>query len=513
MRASRLPVWVLILSLSSLARGEERLTLIENGRGLATIVTPANPNQGERLAATELQLHLRKVSGAKLAIVAEGDSHTGPAIVLGRACRELTSQPAGDGFVIQTMGDRILIAGGNERGTLYGVYVFLEDPVGVRWYMPGEVGTVIPKATSITVGPIDRQETPSFEYRWIGPGSEWSARNRNNVGVPKIGVDVYRSAHTFYIFLDPRKYFEEHPEWYALVGGVRRRNERLTHGNQICTSNPQAVAQLIANMRQFLTANPSVDVVTLFPNDGNWFCECPHCKALDEPGWATVEEINRHGRALGFRGYGTLSRRLMIFNNTVAQALYKTHPHVKVKVGAYSCYTSPPKDQALKHFKSIIVQICHSWCHNHAITDPNCPINVDFRKAMEGWSRITPGGVMLYEYYYKAAQCQLPFPILHAMREDYPYFKQIGVKGVYTQYTSNWGTLMRPYYVASRLLWNHKADVDALQEELCDQLYGPGGTANETVFPAFGASGHRFRSAPIAALLPFPRALHGRMPG
>ena len=50
--------------------------------------------------------------------------------------------PAGDGFVIRTVGDRVLIAGRGARGTLYGAYAFLEEPLGVRWYMPGKVGTV-----------------------------------------------------------------------------------------------------------------------------------------------------------------------------------------------------------------------------------------------------------------------------------------------------------------------------------------------------------------------------------
>ena len=30
------------------------------------------------------------------------------------------------------------------------------------------------------------------------------------------------------------------------------------------------------------------------------------------------------------------------------------------------------------------------------------------------------------------------------MRRDFPYFKKIGVTGVYTQYRSNWGTLTLP---------------------------------------------------------------------
>jgi len=459
--------------LSATAESQEPLFLVRDGRPVATIVVPTEPGYGERRAASELQTYVKKASGAELPIRIEGEASDNTSIVLGGACRGLKNPAVGDGFTIEMDGEAIKIAGGNQRGTLYGVYAFLEDPLGVRWYVPEEIGEVVPRSTTIRVAPVNRQEHPDFEYRWIGRGSEWSARNRNNVGLPEIGVNIFRSAHTFRTFLDPRKHFAEHPEWFALVDGERRMFESTTHRNQICTSNPSAVEEVIKNMRALLDENPEIHMVTLFPNDGMGFCECGDCKALDEPEWATVEEVNVSGRAVGLRGYGTLSRRMMIFNNAVAKTLYETHPDVMVKVGAYSCYTSPPKDRSLAHFKNIIVQICHSWCHNHAICDTSCEINADFKRAIEGWSRITPGGVMLYEYYYKVAQCELPFPIIHAIRQDLPYFKSIGVKGVYTQYSSNWGTLTLPYYVPSRLLWDCEADVDRLVEEFCEKFYGP----------------------------------------
>ncbi|MEW6360159.1 MAG: DUF4838 domain-containing protein [Planctomycetota bacterium] len=465
------------LLLPPAAFAQDALTLVRDGQPRAAIVVPKEANYGEKKAAEEMQTYLKKASGAELPIKAEGDPVEGVKIVLGRACKDLTGKPTGDGFAIETHGDSILIAGGNERGTLYGAYAFLEDQLGVRWFMPEEIGEIVPQSKTIAIPPLTKHEQPDFEYRWIGRDNDWVARNRSNVGIPEIGINIYKSAHTFATFLDPRKYHDPHPEWYALVGGVRKRYERLSHNNQICTSNPDAVQEVIKNMRTFLDENPQYSVVTLFPNDGNGFCECEKCKALDEPEWATVEEINRQGRAAGFRGYGTLTRRLMIFNNTVAKALHETHPKVMVKVGAYSCYTSPPKDKSLKYADNVIVQICHSWCHNHAIADPNCPINADFKNSIEGWCKITPGGVMLYEYYCKAAQCELPFPIIHAMRQDFPYFKKIGVKGVYTQYANDWGTLTLPYYIPTRLLWDAEADVDKRIEEFYSMFYGPAAQA------------------------------------
>ena len=480
----------------ALAPAEEVLIITKDGSPTATIVIPADPNAGEKRAADELQAYVEKVSGARLPIAADSDNVAGTKIFLGRACTNLKNRPTGDGFTIETSDGAISIAGGNQRGTLFGVYALLEDQLGIRWYTPDDIGEVLRKRKTIRIAPVDTSEQPDFEYRWIGRGDDWSARTRNNVALPEIGVNIFRSAHTFAVFLDPRKYFDAHPDWFGLVRGTRLRNERLSHGNQICTSNPEAVEEVIRNMRKFLDDNPETDIITLFPNDGTGFCECAGCKALDEPGWASVEDINLYARGMGLAGYGAISRRLMIFNNTVARAIGRSHPGVLVKVGAYSCYTSPPKDPSLVHADNIIVQICHSWCQNHAITDPECEVNADFKRSIEGWSRITPGGVMLYEYYYKVAQCELPYPIIHAMREDIPYFKSIGVKGVYTQYSGNWGTLTLPYYVAARLLWDAGADVDRLTDEFYRDFYGaaagPMKQYYERLERAAVESGHHF---------------------
>ena len=55
-----------------------------------------------------------------------------------------------DGFVIKTDSLRLIIAGGNDKGTLFGVYTFLEKYLGCRMYAP-EV-KIIPKKDTISIG-------------------------------------------------------------------------------------------------------------------------------------------------------------------------------------------------------------------------------------------------------------------------------------------------------------------------------------------------------------------------
>ena len=61
-----------------------------------------------------------------------------------------------EGFVIQTDTDRLVLAGNDIEpyyGTRYAVAEFLHR-LGVRWFMPGEIGEVVPKMATVSVGPM-----------------------------------------------------------------------------------------------------------------------------------------------------------------------------------------------------------------------------------------------------------------------------------------------------------------------------------------------------------------------
>ena len=60
----------------------------------------------------------------------------------------------------------IAIAGGRPRGTLYGVYTFLEDYLGVRFLTADH--THVPAVGNWRkVGPLDRFYHPPLSFRWV----------------------------------------------------------------------------------------------------------------------------------------------------------------------------------------------------------------------------------------------------------------------------------------------------------------------------------------------------------
>ena len=207
------------------------IVVVQDGKPNATIIMSRKATEVERYAASELQRYLEKISGAIPPIKSEGEGTTGYTIYIG-ACDAVhdlrppvTSRFKGaNGFVIESGDDWIAIVGAEDLDTVYGVYAFLEKYLGVRWFMPGEIGEVVPKMETVEVGKISDKEKPDFAIRWIGSG-EWALRNRMNVNVAvkeeTVGVNWKWSFHSFFYLIHPDKHFDKHPEFYSYVGGRR----------------------------------------------------------------------------------------------------------------------------------------------------------------------------------------------------------------------------------------------------------------------------------------------------
>ena len=149
------------------------------------IVVSANAAYATRLAAEELNFFLKGVLGEALPVVGKRtDGKT--AIVLGGEPVPLDR----DGYVIEAATNVLRIFGNDDdvadvnataalpgeaiwqpcfrRGTLFGVYAFLERFAGVRMYFPGELGTCVPSAERIAVPEGRIVESPAFSVRRYG---------------------------------------------------------------------------------------------------------------------------------------------------------------------------------------------------------------------------------------------------------------------------------------------------------------------------------------------------------
>ena len=157
----------------------KEIVLAENKFTRYRIVLPATPSASEQKAATVLQRYLLEISGAALPIMSADQDTSRYEILLGRNDRldELAlnidfNSLGDDGFTIKTDSLRLIIAG-NDKGTLHGVYSFLEEYLGCRMYSPKT--RIIPKKGRIALCTINNTQVPVIGFRTAHYSVTWDA--------------------------------------------------------------------------------------------------------------------------------------------------------------------------------------------------------------------------------------------------------------------------------------------------------------------------------------------------
>lgn len=149
---------------------EQGVVLVSEGNPAATVVTTVYASALEKKAATELVTYIKSISGAELPIVTSEGAATGTKIYIGgatpgidlNAIRQGGDDPAS--FRLLVAADSIRLYGLSDQGTLFAAFELLEQ-LGVRWFMPGDLGTVIPLKITIALSMQDTIQHPGFSAR------------------------------------------------------------------------------------------------------------------------------------------------------------------------------------------------------------------------------------------------------------------------------------------------------------------------------------------------------------
>ena len=459
---------------------DARVTLVQDGSAVAAIVLPDQPTADEKIAAEDFQQHIRKMSGATLPIFAETDRPDRLCVDIGATIdglawrRKLQARDDlnEEAVVIHQSPERVVLVGrmpdiGTSSTTRYAVCILLEE-LGIRWLMPTEKGAYIPKRDTVALAEKTMIRQPGFIIRAGAPNSNvldpkgpaedpqrawtlsryaWGRRNRMGTRLSWEG-----GGHTYNKLVSPGAYFAEHPEYYSL-----RHGKRTT--DQLCTTNPHVVPIAIETAKSWARiaqAKEPAAVLTISPNDGNSFCQCDHCKKL-------VKQSNYYGPILDFA-------------NKVARGVGEEYPDARITFHAnYHAGSDPPTH--IKPEPNLVFWLT-KWNVDqcHPISHPN---GRKWRDAIDKWvayGKEQSNPIFLYTYYGHYATCTY-FPILRVLEEELPYCYDRGIIGVYSQTDSHWGCQGLNLYVLARLLWDPKADVDAMIDEYCRLAFGPGAKA------------------------------------
>ncbi len=270
------------------------------------IALPPSPHPTEEHAADELRTTIQRMSGISLPVLRGSGSQNTHLVILGTPESSVTvKEKAGDlglsgasaqTVAVYTMDDSLYLAGNSPRAVLYAVYTFLQDVMQVQWLWPGPDGEFIPKYASFELPDLAINKTPGFEYRGfhlcyqhVNDAFEtWMTRNFVNLmrSEPshgsvlserrRKGLHIMFSSHNVILPIDA---FRENPEYFALIDGQRRHE-------QLCYSNP-AVERIIAQMiKEWVQANPEVEIISLMAADNPFYCQCPECATVSSgTGW------------------------------------------------------------------------------------------------------------------------------------------------------------------------------------------------------------------------------------
>jgi len=367
---------VLGLLLAMTALPAHALMLVDAGKPAAVVVIADTPSPVAQYAVQELVTHIQKATGATLPIVSEsqaGDAST-PRIYIGqtRAAAERKIVPAdlgNDGFVLRVVDGHLFVLGnadgddplqrseGSHRGTLFGVYDILERYVNVRWLWPGELGTHMPPAQTLTIpDTLDEKREPAFRFRRFRghPIREAAANYKPELrrlaftdqGLQNYARDlqIYKAhyrlgdtekkpmvGHYFSTWWD--KYGKDHPEWFMMRADGKRGPAPGQSSKHVamCVSNPELHKFIVEK------AWDGGDVLLLGEVDRRVFCQCENCLKWDEPQPAShpafVRNLYRPQMA---------SNRYARFWKTIYDMAVKRNPNVMVTTFLYWNYIPAP---------------------------------------------------------------------------------------------------------------------------------------------------------------------------
>jgi len=531
---SRIVALVLLATACAAGAPAGELALVRDGKPMARIVVDQGASPTAKFAAKELTTYIKKSTGVELPTVGKLTDDGLVEIVVGpgKIAASLGVDTKGltrDAFKIKAVGKRIVILGRDdpripplkpnyvrptyaEHATVFGVYEFLERYLGVRWYLPVDLGEVVPKTQTLSVPVMDITEAPEktgrcahIRYgaddrddpmptkvrgRYRGgylPGFTGKEREeflwrRTRHGLRmRYQTTMTTGNHTMWALISPKRFGKTHPEYFALSrGGSRGANVEDPAHSHHCFSNPGAVEEIIrlakaafrgktarkAGLRSWsgiVRETAKGKAFHILQDDGYRPCLCKSCEAFR--------------KRSGLTGRPAEAELVWSLVAKVANAVKKEFPNCVISAAAYGPMGQPPK---AKLPRNILIS-------GLATTGPYEEFMPVARKSgqdrIKKWLEVVgPENIAGFYHYalkggwenghYKStpAICgSLPRTYAAA----YKRYAKVG-QGTYLYLMSHrFAYDHLSQYVFYKYHWNSDRDIDALLNEYYTLFYGP----------------------------------------
>ena len=436
------------------------------------IVISTAANKYEIAAAEFLRDTVKASTGTEYKIVYDSSSAAGFEIAVGNTNRLSVDMSAYDDgtYIIRSFAGGVAVVGAGTKGNVYGVCRLLKDYGNYRCYVAGDDFTNDGSALSFPDN-INIEYKPFFEYTetdWrlnYTDSTTYSIVNGLNGGAYNRIADEYGGtvkylggfAHTLAsVFCSRDKYFDSHPEYFALRDGKRT-------SDQLCLTSEGAFNVVLSEVLQNLAQNASdgkFQIISLTQSDNQSYCECENCKRIDE------ENGSQAGTMLTF------------INRIAEQVELAGYTNVAVDTFAYQYTRTPPK--VVKPRDNVIVRLCSiECCFSHTFDDATCENNIHFMQDLEGWGKICDR-VYVWDYANNYGHSLAIFPDFGVLQRNMQILYENNVKGVYVEGNYYLGDCdgefgdLRSYLIAN-LLADPYCDYDKALHEFCNAFYGAAG--------------------------------------
>ena len=474
-------VILLLSTFSFLVQAQaQQFTLVKRHKSTCRIIIPEMASVVEIQTALVFQDYIQRISGANIPIESDIIKQSKNEILIGKVDRpELHSVPfdklGKDGFLIRNSEVSLLIAGGTEKGVLYGVYTFLEKYLGCRKY--SSAVTRVPLQKTIVLQAINDLQVPAFTYREdyyrdaIDPEyADWHKLDSH--GEQGSNTSEWGSwVHTFASLLSPEEYGAAHPEYFSFYDGKRHpgmvpswdgKSEQPEA--QLCLTNPDVLEIVCQNLQTQIDQKPDALYWSVSQNDNVNYCQCPQCSSLDEKYAAFTPGSKMYGTHVNSLYSPIGMGSLMTFINKVAARF----PDKIISTLAYQYTRVPPKD--LIPAENVNIMLCNIE------SSRNTPIeqgDTAFSRDLEGWGKLTDN-IIVWDYVIQFSNLISPFPNLYTLQPNLRFFRKNRVSAVFEQGNREIGgefAELRSYMIA-KLLWDPEVNISQVMDDFLTGYYG-----------------------------------------
>ncbi len=307
---------------------QDQLTLIDKGASDYVVVYDANAAP-DKFAVKELNEIVKASTSVEFetADVKSDKAKTATKrILIGRNAMvrkalgdELLDSLRKQESLVTNRGNDLILVGGDDWGTLYAVYDFVENEAGYRNFLPAPGGERFVKTDTLRFSGTETRRAMAFKgYRDGGPKwwpgfdpratAAFFFRNRMNQTAwhrddfflkdSGLSEEFHFENHCHgFAFIEWEKTFAAHPEYFTL----NKDGQRISNA-ELCLSNPDCRRHVTSKVFEMIKEKrpQGINCYVVASND-NWgsrYCWCPNCLALEKkynstggPLWDYMREL------------------------------------------------------------------------------------------------------------------------------------------------------------------------------------------------------------------------------